>query len=168
VSAAFVALDPPAEERRISLCSAEAVGTGHRHRRMTLRGIRARYGPMVVLPLRQNRLPGHRVDVQSVTMTTNDSRHQVDHGSPMPEPPRNAAQWDDWYAAGTQMFSGQPNPALLAEVSELQPGRALDIGCGEGADAVWLADRGWEVAALDVSPATSPAWLLDSRVSRRC
>jgi SAM-dependent methyltransferase len=49
------------------------------------------------------------------------------------------------------MFSGRPNGALVAEVSGLPPGRALDVGCGEGADAVWLADRGWNVTALDVS-----------------
>ncbi len=39
----------------------------------------------------------------------------------------------------------------MTEVAGLQPGRALDVGCGEGADAVWLAGRGWEVTALDVS-----------------
>jgi SAM-dependent methyltransferase len=49
------------------------------------------------------------------------------------------------------MWSGAPNGALLTEVTGLEPGRALDVGCGEGADAVWLAGRGWEVTALDVS-----------------
>jgi SAM-dependent methyltransferase len=49
------------------------------------------------------------------------------------------------------VWSGQPNTALVAEVAELTPGRALDVGCGEGADAVWLAGRGWDVTALDVS-----------------
>ncbi len=49
------------------------------------------------------------------------------------------------------MWSGEPNAALVAEVTGLAPGRALDVGCGEGADAVWLAARGWQVTALDVS-----------------
>jgi SAM-dependent methyltransferase len=61
------------------------------------------------------------------------------------------AEWDERYASTAQMFSGRPNGALVTEVSGLQPGRALDIGCGEGADAVWLAGRGWHVTALDVS-----------------
>lgn len=67
------------------------------------------------------------------------------------EPPRNAADWDETYASTTQLFSGRPNFALVADVSGLQPGRALDVGCGEGADAVWLAGQGWAVTALEVS-----------------
>ncbi len=63
----------------------------------------------------------------------------------------SAGEWDERYAAGERIWSGQPNQALVAEVSELAPGRALDVGCGEGADAVWLARRGWDVTALDVS-----------------
>ena len=63
----------------------------------------------------------------------------------------NRAEWDERYAAAEQVWSGRPNGALVAEVAELRPGRALDVGCGEGADAVWLARRGWDVTALDVS-----------------
>jgi len=61
------------------------------------------------------------------------------------------AEWDERYAGAEQVWSGSPNGALVAEVAELRPGRALDVGCGEGADAVWLAHQGWEVTALDVS-----------------
>ena len=61
------------------------------------------------------------------------------------------AQWDARYAARDRVWSGRPNPALVTEVAGLAPGRALDVGCGEGADAVWLAARGWDVTALDVS-----------------
>lgn len=61
------------------------------------------------------------------------------------------ADWDERYAGLEQVWSGAPNGALVAEVAGLDPGRALDVGCGEGADAVWLAGRGWEVTALDVS-----------------
>jgi SAM-dependent methyltransferase len=62
-----------------------------------------------------------------------------------------AAEWDERYASTAQLGSGQPNFALVTEVSGLQPGRALDVGCGEGADTVWLAGQGWNVTALDVS-----------------
>ncbi len=68
-----------------------------------------------------------------------------------PQPQGLEALWDERYARSEQIWSGQPNLALVAEVSDLTPGRALDVGCGEGADAVWLAARGWDVTALDVS-----------------
>ena len=61
------------------------------------------------------------------------------------------AEWDRRYADRAQLWSGAPNGALVAEVARLTPGRVLDVGCGEGADAVWLARRGWAVTALEVS-----------------
>jgi SAM-dependent methyltransferase len=65
--------------------------------------------------------------------------------------PAVQAEWDKRYAAQEQLWSGQPNGALVAEVAGLTPGRVLDVGCGEGADAVWLARGGWDVTALEVS-----------------
>lgn len=63
-----------------------------------------------------------------------------------------AAEWDARYSdRDGAMWSGRPNGRLVAEVSHLSPGRALDIGCGEGADAIWLAQAGWTVTAIDVS-----------------
>jgi SAM-dependent methyltransferase len=59
--------------------------------------------------------------------------------------------WDDRYGSADRLWSGNPNVQLVAQVSDLLPGRALDVGCGEGADAVWLAGRGWLVTAVDVS-----------------
>lgn len=59
--------------------------------------------------------------------------------------------WDDRYSSADRLWSGNPNVQLVAQVSGLPPGRALDVGCGEGADAVWLAGQGWSVTAVDVS-----------------
>ncbi|GJF31330.1 methyltransferase [Kitasatospora sp. NE20-6] len=59
--------------------------------------------------------------------------------------------WDTRYATANRIWSGNPNTALVRETTGLVPGRALDLGCGEGADAVWLARQGWRVTAVDVS-----------------
>jgi SAM-dependent methyltransferase len=75
-------------------------------------------------------------------------QHGVDHHAGLGG---GDGSWDERYSAAEQVWSGQPNGALVAEVSTLPAGRVLDVGCGEGADAVWLAGRGWEVTAVDVS-----------------
>jgi thioredoxin reductase len=59
--------------------------------------------------------------------------------------------WDERYRARPEIWSGSPNEALVAEVSDLVPGTALDAGAGEGGDACWLAGRGWKVTAADIS-----------------
>jgi SAM-dependent methyltransferase len=59
--------------------------------------------------------------------------------------------WDNRYSSAGQLWSGQPNAQLVAQVADLVPGDALDAACGEGADAIWLARRGWTVTAVDVS-----------------
>jgi SAM-dependent methyltransferase len=59
--------------------------------------------------------------------------------------------WDERYAGSTRVWSGKPNQRLVEQVTGLPPGRAVDVGCGEGADAVWLAQQGWEVTGVDVS-----------------
>jgi SAM-dependent methyltransferase len=60
--------------------------------------------------------------------------------------------WDERYQSAPALFSGRANVQLVAEVSDLPPGRVLDAGCGEGGDAFWLAERGWQVDAVDISP----------------
>lgn len=65
-------------------------------------------------------------------------------------PSANAADWDHRYG-GDRLWSGNPNGTLVVEVERMAPGRALDVGAGEGGDAVWLAERGWRVTASDVS-----------------
>lgn len=59
--------------------------------------------------------------------------------------------WEEHYRAKPQVWSGRVNAQLAGVVAELTPGRALDLGCGEGADAIWLAEQGWTVTAVDVS-----------------
>ncbi|MFI8849820.1 class I SAM-dependent methyltransferase [Streptomyces sp. 891-h] len=63
----------------------------------------------------------------------------------------DAQEWDERYRSHDRLFSGAPNAVLVAEAAGLPPGRALDVGCGEGADARWLASRGWQVTAVDIS-----------------
>ena len=61
------------------------------------------------------------------------------------------AFWEEHYGQRPQVWSGRPNAVLVDEVADLPPGRALDLGCGEGGDAIWLASKGWAVTAVDVS-----------------
>lgn len=60
-------------------------------------------------------------------------------------------QWESRYRE-QQVWSRDPNPWLLEVAAALTPGAALDVGCGEGADALWLAEHGWTVTALDFAP----------------
>ncbi|ANH38416.1 Tellurite methyltransferase [Nocardioides dokdonensis FR1436] len=59
--------------------------------------------------------------------------------------------WDERYAEKSAIWSGRPNARLVEHVASLPPGTALDVGCGEGADALWLAGRGWQVTGVDLS-----------------
>lgn len=60
--------------------------------------------------------------------------------------------WEKRYADTDQVWSGAPNKAVVDVVSGMAPGRALDLGCGEGGDVLWLASEGWTVTGLDLSP----------------
>jgi SAM-dependent methyltransferase len=59
--------------------------------------------------------------------------------------------WNARYAGSELLWTAEPNRLFAAEVGELPPGRALDLACGEGRNAVWLAERGWRVTAIDFS-----------------
>ena len=74
-----------------------------------------------------------------------------EHRGGLPMTDGGADAWDERYASLDRVWSGNPNGALVAEVADLPPAKVLDVGCGEGGDAVWLARRGWDVTALDVS-----------------
>ncbi|MFE6286281.1 SAM-dependent methyltransferase [Streptomyces sp. NPDC057877] len=69
--------------------------------------------------------------------------------TPLTEPA--AAFWEARYRDSDRVWSGRPNELLVREAAGLQPGTALDLGCGEGGDAIWLASRGWRVTAVDIS-----------------
>ncbi|HTQ19066.1 bifunctional NAD(P)/FAD-dependent oxidoreductase/class I SAM-dependent methyltransferase [Mycobacterium sp.] len=61
------------------------------------------------------------------------------------------ADWDHRYSGIERAWSSNPNGTLVHEITDLAPGRALDVGAGEGADALWLAEHGWKVTATDIS-----------------
>jgi SAM-dependent methyltransferase len=63
----------------------------------------------------------------------------------------DASDWDARYAATDLVWSATPNQFVAEELAALPPGRAVDLACGEGRNAIWLAARGWDVTAVDYS-----------------
>lgn len=74
----------------------------------------------------------------------------MSHDHPAPVTPAEA--WEFRYAEAPQRWSGNPNATLVDVVAPLTPGRAVDLGSGEGADVIWLARQGWTVLGVDISP----------------
>ncbi len=64
----------------------------------------------------------------------------------------DATEWDQRYADTPLVWSAGPNQFLVGEVADLPRGRALDLACGEGRNALWLAEQGWQVTGTDFSP----------------
>ena len=65
--------------------------------------------------------------------------------------PSRRAVWDERHAARDPIESFEPDPTLVDEIGSLRPGRALDLGAGDGRNAIWLASQGWHVTAVDFS-----------------
>ena len=63
----------------------------------------------------------------------------------------DARAWDERYAAAELVWSSTPNQFVRSELTGLAPGLALDLASGEGRNAIWLADQGWQVTAVDFS-----------------
>ncbi|WP_322763034.1 class I SAM-dependent methyltransferase [Frankia sp. Cr2] len=63
----------------------------------------------------------------------------------------DAAQWDRRHAGAGLLWTAEPNPTVIEQLADLHPGRALDLACGVGRNAVWLATQGWRVTGLDFS-----------------
>ncbi|BDZ41834.1 methyltransferase [Paraoerskovia sediminicola] len=95
---------------------------------------------------------GHQAHETTGATTDATAHHDIPGGgSPFDRPRWDQAFWDERYAEQARIWSGEPNAALVREVAALSPGRALDLGCGEGGDVIWLARRGWSVTGVDIS-----------------
>jgi SAM-dependent methyltransferase len=77
--------------------------------------------------------------------------HQHGEGAASAQEMFEPDAWDERYGGAEQIWSGNPNPQLVAEAASLTPGTALDVGCGEGGDVIWLAGQGWTVTGADFS-----------------
>ena len=77
----------------------------------------------------------------------------TEHGKPAGSvrPAFARGDWNERYARTELLWTAEPNRLIAAEAGDLAPGRALDLACGEGRNAVWLAERGWDVTGVDFS-----------------
>ncbi|HEX4359583.1 MAG TPA: methyltransferase domain-containing protein [Pseudonocardia sp.] len=102
-----------------------------------------------------------------------EARHRP-HSDPTTDAPALTGEaerfWEQRYRDQAPRWSGRPNPVLVDVAGPLHPGRALDLGCGEGGDALWLAGRGWLVTAVDIAQSSVDrvrAWAERDRLADR-
>ena len=87
-----------------------------------------------------------------MTATSSHNDHSHPDNADNSGVPDSVAAWEERYAeADDAIWSGNPNEALVAVVSEMTAGRVLDVGCGEGADVIWMAENGWDATGIDLS-----------------
>ncbi|MFP3986223.1 class I SAM-dependent methyltransferase [Streptomyces sp. E11-3] len=95
----------------------------------------------------------HHTSDHSASDHSASDHHTSDHSTRDHHTLGDAARfWEGHYSGRDRWWKGTPNPLLAATASQLTPGRALDLGCGEGGDTVWLASQGWQVTAVDIAP----------------
>ena len=79
-------------------------------------------------------------------------QHTASHEHAAADPPLSPAEhWEQRYASQASVWSGRVNATLAQVVAEFPRGMAIDLGCGEGGDVLWLAEQGWQVHGLDIS-----------------
>lgn len=76
--------------------------------------------------------------------------HTPAHAEPSPDL-SPTEYWEQRYSGSERVWSGKVNATMASVVAELSPGTAIDLGCGEGGDVLWLAEQGWTALGLDIS-----------------
>lgn len=76
--------------------------------------------------------------------------HAPAHAEPDPDL-SPTEYWEQRYSGSERVWSGRVNATMASVVAELSPGTAIDLGCGEGGDVLWLAEQGWAALGLDIS-----------------
>jgi thioredoxin reductase/SAM-dependent methyltransferase len=109
-------------------------------------------GANVPMSIAAGSLTGGAVNMALVTEDFDHAAPGIEHGAPHGGSVSPSAYWEGQYAESQRRWSGGVNSTMAALVSGLPAGDALDLGCGEGGDAAWLAEQGWRVTAVDISP----------------
>ena len=80
------------------------------------------------------------------------AHHHAPHAPAEPDPDLSPTEyWEQRYSGSERVWSGKVNATMASVVAELSPGTAIDLGCGEGGDVLWLAEQGWTALGLDIS-----------------